>query len=106
MSFTDSTSVEVFLHTETVNKENKKHMYVSEIKTNIHINGYEAKYGFNENDLGQLGQILGGFIGSNQEEFIQRLVPSLEEEISKWFMNIFNSIFKMFSYDELFPDRE
>ncbi|XP_029165340.1 uncharacterized protein LOC114936334 [Nylanderia fulva] len=102
----DNVGVKIHLLAETANKGDKKHMYVSEMKTNVHITRYEAKYGFNENDLSQLGQILGGLIGSNQEEFIQRLVPTLEEEVSKWLINIFNSLFKMFSYDELFPDRE
>ncbi|CAL1681947.1 unnamed protein product [Lasius platythorax] len=102
---TDAANVKGRLHAETANKGGKKHMYVSEVKTNIDVKGYDAKYGFNENDLGQLGQILGGFIGSNQEEFLKRIIPSLEEEISKWVMSIFNGLFIKFSYDEIFPDR-
>lgn len=102
---TDAASVKASAHAEMANKGDKKHMYVSELKTNIGLKGYDAKYGFNENELGQLGQILGGLIGSNQEEFIERIIPSLEEEISKWIISIFNGLFKKFSYDEIFPDR-
>jgi hypothetical protein len=101
----DAASVKANLHAKTANKGNKKYMYVSELKTKIGLKGYDAKYGFNENELGQLGQILGGFIGSNQEEFLERIIPSLEEEISKWIMSIFNGLFKKFSYDEIFLDR-
>jgi hypothetical protein len=102
---TDAANVKVNVHLEMANKGGKKHLYVSELKTKIDVKGYDAKYGFNENELGQLGQILGGFIGSNQEEFIERMIPSLEEEVSKWIISIFNGFFKKFSYDQIFPDR-
>lgn len=94
------------LHAEMVNKGGKNRLYISQLKTNIQLTGYEAKYGFKDEDLGEMGQVLGNLIGSNQQEFIDRLVPELEKEISKWVINIFNSVFKMFTYDELFPDRE
>lgn len=89
-----------------VNKNGKDRIYVSQVKTNVEVKGYEAKYGFKDEDLSQLEQILGSFIGSNQEEFVERLLPSLEEAIAKWFIDIFSGVFKMFTFDELFPDRE
>lgn len=102
----DNGNAKASLQVEPVTKKGKKYIYGSELKTNIDIKGYEAKYGLSEDELGQLDQILGGLIGSNQEEFIQRLIPPLEEAISKWLLTIFNGLFKKFSYDELFPDRE
>lgn len=85
--------------------KDKKHIYVSEVKTSINIKKYDVQYGLKENEISRLGQILGDLIGSNQEEFIQRLTPPLEDEISKWLLKIVNNIMKMYSYDELFPDR-
>lgn len=82
----------------------KKHIYASEIKTYVDIKRYEVQYN-NENEISQLGQILDGLISSNQEEFIQRLTPPLEEEFSKLLVRICNSILKMYTYDQLFPDR-
>lgn len=86
-------------------KNDIQHLYTSELKTKINVKGYNAEYGLNKNELGQLGEILGGLIGSNQDEFIKRLTPSLEEAISKWLLSISNNIFKIFSYEQLFPDR-
>lgn len=80
-------------------------MYATELKTVINIKEYDVHYGLNKKDLGQLGEILGNLIGNNQEEFIQRLTPTLEESISKWIILLFNDVFKSFSYDQLFPDR-
>lgn len=85
--------------------KDKKHMYISEIKTSADIKKYDVQYGLKENEISQLDQILGDLIGKNQEELIQRFTPPLEEEISKWLLKIVNNIMKTYSYDELFPDR-
>lgn len=101
----DNANGKVIIQGAKTTKKSIEYIYVSELKTNIDIKGYDAQYGLKENELSQLGQILGGLIGSNQEEFLQRLIPLLEEEISKWLISICNDIFKMFSYEQLFPDR-
>lgn len=101
----DNVNAKIVIQAAKATKKGIEHIYVSELKTNIYIKGYDAHYGLNENELSQLGQILGGLIGSNQEEFIQRLAPVLEETLSKWLISIFNGVFKMFSYEQLFPHR-
>ncbi|EFN61232.1 Putative beta-carotene-binding protein [Camponotus floridanus] len=102
---TDNASIKIIMQASKAIKKGIEHLYVSELKSNIDVKGYDAQYGLKENELSQLGQILGGLIGSNQEEFLQRLIPSLEEEISKWLISIVNSVFKTFSYEQLFPHR-
>ncbi|KAM0731165.1 putative beta-carotene-binding protein [Formica fusca] len=101
----DNINAKVTLQAEMTTYKDKKHMYISEIKTSADIKKYDVQYGLKENEISQLGQILGDLIGKNQEEFIQRFTPPLEEEISKWLLKIVNNIMKMYSYDELFPDR-
>lgn len=101
----DNVSAKIVIQMAKATKKGIEHLYVSELQTNIYLKGYDAHYGLSKNELSQLGQILGGLIGSNQEEFVQRLTPVLEEVISKWLISIVNDIFKTFSYEQLFPHR-
>lgn len=102
----DNVKIIGHLQLSTTTVKGKKRLYVSELKGNIFVGGYEAHYGLKEEKLSQLGQIIGDLIGSNKRDFIDWLTPPLEEEIAKLLVTIFNNdIFKKFSYDELFPDR-
>lgn len=102
----DNVNGKVSIQAKATTKKGETYIYVSEVKTKAILQGYEAKYGLTKDELGQLGQAISGLIGSNQEEFIERLTPAAEEAVSNWILTICNSVFTKFSYDILFPDRE
>ncbi|KAL0101152.1 hypothetical protein PUN28_018777 [Cardiocondyla obscurior] len=89
-----------------VNKGDKNYVYVSKLNLQLDIKTLDSKFDEGEKDLGQLNEILSSFLGSNQQEFINKVKPSIEKEISEKIIVIANTILKHFTYDELFPDRE
>ncbi|XP_070156788.1 putative beta-carotene-binding protein [Polyergus mexicanus] len=102
---TDKIDAQVDIDLKVITKAGKKYMYLSKMKLNIDIHGYNAKYDVNERDIGQLTEIINNFIGNNQEEVIKSFKPVLEEVISKRILMVANDIVKHFTYEELFPDR-
>ncbi|EFN67288.1 hypothetical protein EAG_06225 [Camponotus floridanus] len=101
----DNIEAEVDLNMKMITKNSKTYVYLSQIKLNLNIKGYDAKYDLNERDYGQLAEIINNFVGSNQEEVIKSFKPALEEAISKRILLVANDIVKHFTYEELFPDR-
>ncbi|KAL6428589.1 hypothetical protein ACFW04_007901 [Cataglyphis niger] len=101
----DDVRIKGIIQAELNTYKGKKHIFISELKTYVDIKRYDVQYNLNENEISQLGQIFEGLIGSNQEEFIQRLTPSLEKEVSNWLIQIWNNLSKKYSYDQLFPNR-
>jgi inorganic pyrophosphatase/exopolyphosphatase len=86
-------------------KSGKRYMYLSQIKINLDIKRYDAKYDLEEREFGQLNQIINNFIGNNQDEIIKNVKPAIEELVSKRILLVSNDIVKHFTYEELFPDR-
>ncbi|XP_029169665.1 uncharacterized protein LOC114939524 [Nylanderia fulva] len=102
----DDVKLHALLHSKMVTKGGKNRLYISELEPHIEMNGYDIKYGLTAEEQTELSRAVSDLISNNQEEFAQRFLPSLEEAVAKWMINIFNSFFKTFTYDELFPDRE
>ncbi|XP_029677517.1 uncharacterized protein LOC115244200 [Formica exsecta] len=102
---TDKVDAQVDIDLKVITKAAKRYMYLSKIKLNVDIHGYDAKYDLNEREFGQLTEIINNFIGNNQEEVIKSFKPVLEEIISKRILLVSNDIVKHFTYEELFPDR-
>ncbi|XP_011690783.1 PREDICTED: uncharacterized protein LOC105451799 [Wasmannia auropunctata] len=103
---TDNVEAKVNMDMSTVNKNNKRYVYMSKMKINLDIKGYTAEYGLQAAELGRLNQIIDTFLGSNQEEVIAAFKPAIEESVVKRILSLSNSIVKHFTFDELFPDRE
>lgn len=101
----DNIEAEVNLNLKKITKNDKTYVYLSKIKFNLNIKGYNAKYDLNEEENGQLAEVISNFIGSNQEEVVESFKPALEEAISRQVLLISKDIVKHFTYDELFPDR-
>ncbi|KAL6428587.1 hypothetical protein ACFW04_007900 [Cataglyphis niger] len=103
---TDNVDAQGAIDLKVATKGGKRYMYMSKIKLNLDIKGYNAKYDeLNERELSQLNEIINNFIGNNQEEVIKSFKPVLEEVISKRILLVSNDIVKHFTYEELFPDR-
>lgn len=102
---TDNIEAQVGIDLKVITKRGKRYMYVSNMKLNLDIKGYDAKNELNERELGQLTEIVNNFIGNNQEEVLKSIKPALEEAISKRILLVSNDIVKHFTYEELFPDR-
>lgn len=88
-----------------ITKNNQKYVYISKINLNLDIKNFDSKFDMNENDSSQIKEIINTFIGSNQEEIINRVKSPLEEKISKQILSIANNIVKHFTYNELFPEQ-
>lgn len=88
-----------------INKDSKKYIYISKINLKLDIKTLESKFDTNEEESSQLNEILSTFVGSNKEEMINRIKPSIEKEITEQLLKIGNNIVKHFTYDELFPDQ-
>ncbi|XP_011706218.1 PREDICTED: uncharacterized protein LOC105461420, partial [Wasmannia auropunctata] len=105
LNFVDNVEAKVNMDMSTVNKNNKRYVYMSKMKINLDIKGYTAEYGLQDAELGRLNQIIDTFLGSNQEEVIAAFKPAIEESVVKRILSLSNSIVKHFTFDELFPDR-
>lgn len=102
---TDAVTADVGVDLKMTTKGGKRYMYLSQIKINLDIKDYDAKYDLNESEFGQLNQIINNFIGNNKKEIIETFKPALEEIVSKRILLVSNDIVKHFTYEELFPDR-
>lgn len=87
-----------------VTKNSKRYTYLALLKINLDIKSYNAQFDLDNEQSGQLREIIHNFIGKNQEEIIKSLKPALEEAISKQIISISNGIVKHFTYEELFPE--
>ncbi|KAL0101154.1 hypothetical protein PUN28_018778 [Cardiocondyla obscurior] len=102
---TDNVGAKVSTDMKVVTKNNKKYVFLSKMTLNLDINGYTVEFSNNE-ELGQLREIVNNFVGTNQEQIIRSVKPILEEAITKRIISVSNDIVKHFTYEELFPDQE
>ncbi|KAL6255417.1 hypothetical protein P5V15_013752 [Pogonomyrmex californicus] len=102
---TENVEAKVNMDMKIINKDNKRYVYMSKMKINLDIKGYDAEYGLNNAELSQLNQVISNFIGNNQEEVIKVFKPALEEIVVKRILSLSNDIVKHFTFEELFPDR-
>lgn len=89
---------------EMVTKSGQKYVFVSKMKINLDIKGYNIKFS-NETELSQFREIVRNFLGNNQKEIIKNFKPVLEEAITKRVISVSRDLVKHFTYEELFPDR-
>ena len=104
-SLADTVQVTIHIQAQKVPKKGKEYLYVSELKIKLDIKSYDAKYDVDESKLNQLNQIIGGFVGSNQKEFIERLSPALEEALLKYVLKSFKNFLTIYTFDDILPDR-
>lgn len=90
---------------KVINKNGKSYAYMSQMKINLDIKGYNAQYDLNQRNLGELGRAIGSFVGTNQQAIIAAVKGPLEQMISKRILMLSNEIVKNFTFDELFPER-
>ncbi|XP_012536726.1 uncharacterized protein LOC105836912 [Monomorium pharaonis] len=101
----DNVKAKASVDIKMVTKNDKKYIYISKMNLNLILNELKIKFDSNGNESAQLNEIISTFVGSNEEEFIARVKPSLEADITKQVLLIANTILKHFTFDELFPDR-
>ncbi|TGZ50584.1 hypothetical protein DBV15_08100 [Temnothorax longispinosus] len=102
---TENLLASVGVDMKIVNKNNKRYVYMSKLNLILDIKTLSSKFDMNGEEKSQLNEILSTFLGSNEEEFINRVKPTLGKEISKQVLSIANNIVKHFTFDELFPER-
>ncbi|KYN16234.1 PREDICTED: uncharacterized protein LOC108764352 isoform X3 [Trachymyrmex cornetzi] len=88
-----------------VTKNDKKYVYLSKINLKLDFKNLNYVFDLNEKQSSQLSEIISNFFGSNEEEFISKVKPSIEAQISKQILILGNNIVKQFTFDELFPDQ-
>ncbi|XP_071645750.1 protein takeout-like [Temnothorax longispinosus] len=101
---TDNVGAKVSADMKMVTKGNQRYMFFSKMTINLDIKGYNIDFS-HERELGQLREIIRNFVGDNQQEIIRVIKPALEESITKRILLVANNIVKLFTYEELFPDR-
>lgn len=89
---------------KVITKSGKRYVYMSKMKINLDIKGYNAEYGLNNMELNRLNEIISNFIGNNQEEVINAFKPAIEEAVIKRILSLSNNIVKHFTFEELFPE--
>ncbi|XP_012537978.1 uncharacterized protein LOC105837606 [Monomorium pharaonis] len=102
---TDNVEAKVNMDMRIVTKNSKRYVYMSKMKINLDIKGYDAEYGLENSELSRLNQIISNFIGNNQKEVIDVFKPAIEEVVVKRILSLSNNIVKHFTFEELFPDR-
>ncbi|KYN02902.1 hypothetical protein ALC62_06301 [Cyphomyrmex costatus] len=102
----DDVGAKVEVDMKLVTKNDKRYMYLSKINLKLNFKKLGYVFDLNENESAQLNEIISNFFGSNEEEFINKVKPSIEAEVSKQILHLANNIVKQFTFDELFPDRE
>jgi len=86
-------------------KNDKKYVYLSKINLKLDFKKLNYILDMNEKQSTQLNEIISNFFGSNEEEFISKIKPSIEKEVSKQILIRANNVVKEFTFDELLPDR-
>ncbi|XP_071555952.1 protein takeout-like [Temnothorax nylanderi] len=102
---TDNVEAKVNMDMKIVTKGGKRYVYMSKMKINLDIKGYDAEYGLDNTELSRLNQVISNFIGNNQQEVINAFKPAIEEAVVKRILSLSNNIVKHFTFEELFPDR-
>ncbi|XP_024877743.1 uncharacterized protein LOC112458372 isoform X1 [Temnothorax curvispinosus] len=102
---TDNVEAKVNMDMKIVTKGGKRYVYMSKMKINLDIKGYDAEYGLDNTELNRLNQLISNFIGNNQQEVINVFKPAIEEAVVKRILLLSNNIVKHFTFEELFPDR-
>ncbi|KAL0101158.1 hypothetical protein PUN28_018780 [Cardiocondyla obscurior] len=102
---TENVDAKVNMDMKVTTKNGKKYVYMAKMKINLDIKGYNAEYGLNNAELNRLNQVIGNFIGNNQQEVISAFKPAIEEAVVKRILSLSNNIVKHFTFEELFPDR-
>lgn len=105
LDIADNVAAKVNMDMSVVSKNGKRYVYMSKMKINLDIKGYDTEYGLDNAALSRLNQVISNFIGNNQEEVIKVFKPAIEEEVVKRIISLSNNIVKHFTFEELFPDR-
>ncbi|XP_036143989.1 circadian clock-controlled protein daywake-like [Monomorium pharaonis] len=102
----DNVGAKVNADLKIVTKNGKRYVYISKMKVNLDIKGYNMEFDqIQMPQLKQLNEIVRNFLGNNQKEIIRTLKPFLEEVVTKQTISVSNRIVTHFTYEELFPDR-
>lgn len=101
----DNTDAKVDMDMKLATKDGYRYVYISEFKINLNVQGYSYDFEMNETESKDLHDILIDFAEKNKKELLKIFKPVLEKEISKRVILISNDIVKLFTYEELFPDR-
>ncbi|KYN40090.1 hypothetical protein ALC56_05498 [Trachymyrmex septentrionalis] len=101
----DDVGAKIEVDMKQVIKNNIKYVYLSKINLKLDFKKLNYIFDMNEKQSTQLNEIISNFFGSNEEEFINKVKPSIQTEISKQILTLANNIVKQFTFDELFPDR-
>ncbi|XP_011171041.1 juvenile hormone-binding protein [Solenopsis invicta] len=91
------------LDLKIITRHGERYVYITKINLHLGMKGLKSK--FDANESAQLNEIIGTFLGNNEEELIAKIKPSMEKEVSKEILLLANNIVKHFTFDELFPDR-
>lgn len=102
----DNVSAKAGVDLKVANKGGKEHVYLSDMKLDLDIKGYNADLSsFSDTQISQLRKIGESFAAQSQQEIIKVVKPIIEEVVIKHILSFSNKIVKHFTYDELFPDR-
>ena len=88
-----------------VERGGKKYIYFSSVKTHLSLKKYTVDFKMDNFDK-TLQEAVTQALGHSHEEIMEAVRPNLEKAISERCLTFANNIFKHFTYDELFPDRE
>lgn len=86
-------------------KGDKRYLYLSRMKTDLDLKGYEATFDVSNHHGQQFREVFAHFLGTNQQEIIRTLKPLIEQVVSKQVIGLSNSLLTHFTYEEIFPDR-
>ena len=98
-------SIKVKANHKIVERGGKKYIYFSSVKTQLSLKEYAVDFKANNLDK-TLREAVTQALGHSHQEIMEAVRPNLEKAISERCLLFANNIFKHFTYDELFPDRE
>ena len=98
-------SVKVKSTSKLIERGGKKYVYFSSVKTHLSLKDYTVEFRADNFDK-TLREAVTQALGHSHQEIMEAVRPNLEKAISERCLIFANNIFKHFTYDELFPDRE
>ncbi|XP_011704921.1 PREDICTED: uncharacterized protein LOC105460179 [Wasmannia auropunctata] len=101
---TDFANVKLGIDFKTTTKNGVKHAYASKTKARLDVKEFNYEFDETEKELVDLHKILNNVVTTNEEEMRRKVIPSLEKEISKKMISIFNDMFRHTRYEEIFPE--
>ncbi|XP_053972534.1 putative beta-carotene-binding protein [Hylaeus volcanicus] len=101
----DNVLVKVHMKYSIIERNGKKYMYFSSMKTQLDVKDFTAKFEASNVDK-TLQEAITQALGSSHQEILEATKPNLERFISQMCLDSANKICKHFTFDELFPDRE